>query len=101
ESVAKAAVLIESLPWLKKFRGKIMVVKFGGHAMVDAELQRAFAEDMVYLHHIGVHPVVVHGGGPQISARLKARNIETEFRAGLRVTTPQVMQVVQEVLAEE
>ena len=67
----KAAVLIESLPWLKRFAGKTVVVKFGGNAMVDADLQRAFAEDMVYLRYAGLKPVVVHGGGPQISAMLE------------------------------
>ncbi len=69
---AKAQVLIESLPWLKRFHGETIVVKFGGNAMVSAELQRAFAEDMVYLRYAGIKPVVVHGGGPQISAMLDA-----------------------------
>ena len=98
DAAAKAAVLIESLPWLQRFAGKIVVVKFGGNAMVDDDLKRAFAEDMVYLRHAGVKPVVVHGGGPQISAELRARGIESEFRGGLRVTTPEVMTVVKEVL---
>jgi acetylglutamate kinase len=98
DAAAKAAVLIESLPWLQRFAGKIVVVKFGGNAMVDDDLKRAFAEDMVYLRHAGLKPVVVHGGGPQISAELKARGIESEFRGGLRVTTPEVMTVVKEVL---
>ena len=97
-AAVKAAVLIESLPWLQRFAGKIVVVKFGGNAMVDDDLKRAFAEDMVYLRHAGVKPVVVHGGGPQISAELNARGIESEFRGGLRVTTPEVMTVVKEVL---
>ena len=98
DAAAKAAVLIESLPWLQRFAGKIVVVKFGGNAMVDDTLKRAFAEDMVYLRHAGVKPVVVHGGGPQISAELMARGIVSEFRGGLRVTTPEVMTVVKEVL---
>jgi acetylglutamate kinase len=98
EAAAKAAVLIESLPWLQRFAGKIIVVKFGGNAMVDDQLKRAFAEDMVYLRHAGIRPVVVHGGGPQISAELKQRGIASEFRGGLRVTTPEVMAVVKEVL---
>jgi acetylglutamate kinase len=98
EAAAKAAVLIESLPWLQRFAGKIIVVKFGGNAMVDEDLKRAFAQDMVYLRHAGIRPVVVHGGGPQISAALKQRGIASEFRGGLRVTTPEVMTVVKEVL---
>jgi acetylglutamate kinase len=98
DAAAKAAVLIESLPWLQRFAGKIVVVKFGGNAMVDDTLKRAFAEDMVYLRHAGLRPVVVHGGGPQISAELANRGIASEFRGGLRVTTPEVMAVVKDVL---
>ncbi len=97
----KAAVLIESLPWLQRFAGKTVVVKFGGNAMVDEQLKRAFAEDMVYLRHAGVRPIVVHGGGPQISAALADRGIPSEFIAGLRVTTPEVMGVVKEVLEND
>jgi acetylglutamate kinase len=95
----RAHTLIESLPWLKHFRGRVIVVKFGGNAMVDEALERAFAEDMVYLHHVGIHPVVIHGGGPQISAELKRRGIPSEFRGGLRVTSPEAMEVVRDVLA--
>jgi acetylglutamate kinase len=101
DAAAKAAVLIESLPWLKRFAGKIIVVKFGGNAMVDDDLKRTFAEDMVYLRHAGIRPVVVHGGGPQISAELAKRGIPSEFRGGLRVTTPEVMAVVKDVLRDE
>ena len=101
EAAAKAAVLVESLPWLKRFRGEIIVVKFGGNAMVDDELTRAFAEDMVYLRHTGVLPVVVHGGGPQISRELEARGIHSEFKGGYRVTTPEAIGVVREVLATQ
>ena len=97
----KAAVLIESLPWLKRFAGKIIVIKFGGNAMVDDALKTAFAEDMVYLRHVGIRPVVVHGGGPQISAALAERGIASEFRGGLRVTTPEAMTVVKEVLTTQ
>ena len=75
-----------------------MVVKFGGNAMVDADLQRAFAEDMVYLRHVGIRPVVVHGGGPQISAMLERLGIPSEFQGGYRVTTPETMDVVRMVL---
>lgn len=94
----KAETLIESLPWLQKFHGKTVVVKFGGNAMVDADLQRAFAEDMAYLRWIGIKPVVVHGGGPQISARLAELGIESEFRDGFRVTTAEIIGVVRDVL---
>ena len=101
DAAAKAAVLIESLPWLKRFAGKIIVIKFGGNAMVDDDLKRAFAEDMVYLRHAGIRPVVVHGGGPQISRALAERGIESEFRGGYRVTTPEIMTVVRDVLSDE
>jgi acetylglutamate kinase len=98
DAAIKAGTLIESLPWLKRFAGQIVVVKFGGNAMVDAELQRAFAEDMVYLRYAGLKPVVVHGGGPQISAMLERLGIPSEFRGGYRVTTPETMEVVRMVL---
>jgi acetylglutamate kinase len=97
-AAVKAATLIESLPWLKRFHEQIIVVKFGGNAMVSEDLQRAFAEDMVYLRYAGIHPVVVHGGGPQISAMLERLGIESEFRGGYRVTTPEAMDVVRMVL---
>ena len=97
----KAETLIESLPWLQKFHGKTVVVKFGGNAMVDSELQKAFAEDMAYLRWIGIKPVVVHGGGPQISARLAELGIENEFKDGLRVTTPEIIDVVRDVLRNQ
>jgi acetylglutamate kinase len=98
EASVKAATLIEALPWLKRFHDEIIVVKFGGNAMVSEELQRAFAEDMVYLRYAGIRPVVVHGGGPQISAMLARLGIESEFRGGYRVTTPEAMDVVRMVL---
>lgn len=94
----KAGTLIESLGWLKRFSGKIVVVKFGGNAMVSPELQRAFAEEMVYLRYVGLKPVVVHGGGPQITAMLDRLGIPSEFRGGYRVTTPETMDVVRMVL---
>jgi acetylglutamate kinase len=97
----KAETLIESLPWLQDFHGKVVVIKFGGNAMVDEELTRAFAEDMAYLRFVGIKPVVVHGGGPQITARLAELGIQTEFRSGLRVTTPEVIQVVRDVLRNQ
>ena len=97
----KAATLIESLPWLQQFHDKILVVKFGGNAMTNTELQRAFAEDMAYLRWVGIKPVVVHGGGPQISAKLKELGIESEFKGGLRVTTKETIDVVRDVLRNQ
>ena len=94
----KAYVLAEALPWLQKFRGKIVVVKYGGNAMIDDTLKSAFAADMAFLRTVGIHPVVVHGGGPQINAMLKRLGLEGEFRGGFRVTTPEVMDVVRMVL---
>jgi acetylglutamate kinase len=94
----KAAVLVEALPWLQRFRGAIVVVKYGGNAMVDEELKKAFAEDMVFLRLCGLRPVVVHGGGPQIKTMLDKLGIHSEFRGGLRVTTPEAMDVVRMVL---
>lgn len=98
QAAQKARVLIESLPWLKKFRGRIMVIKFGGNAMIDDALMTAFAEDVVYLHHTGILPVIVHGGGPQINEMLARLGIESEFKGGYRVTTPETMEVVRMVL---
>ena len=83
---------------LEELRKKIVVVKYGGNAMTDPALQAAFAADMVYLCNAGVHPVVVHGGGPQISAMLKKLGIPGEFKGGFRVTTPAVLDVVRMVL---
>jgi len=94
----KAATLIESLPWLERFHGTTVVIKYGGNAMVDPTLKKAFAADMVFLRYAGIKPVVVHGGGPQISAMLGRLGIESEFRGGLRVTTPEAMEVVRMVL---
>lgn len=94
----KAAILAEALPWLQQHHGKIVVVKYGGNAMIDDELKRAFAADMVFLRHVGLHPVVLHGGGPQISAMLDRLGLEGEFKGGFRVTTPEVMEVVRMVL---
>jgi acetylglutamate kinase len=94
----KAAILIEALPWLERYVGRTIVVKYGGNAMVDDDLKRAFAQDIVFLRTVGVKPVVVHGGGPQISSMLKRLGIESEFRGGLRVTTPEAMDVVRMVL---
>ncbi|MEH1169704.1 acetylglutamate kinase [Micromonospora sp. CPCC 205539] len=94
----KAEALIEALPWLARFAGSTVVVKYGGNAMIDPELQRAFAADIVFLRCVGLKPVVVHGGGPQISAMLGRLGITSEFRGGLRVTTAEAMDVVRMVL---
>ncbi|HEY6278463.1 MAG TPA: acetylglutamate kinase [Streptosporangiaceae bacterium] len=95
---AKAATLIEALPWLDRFHGQIVVIKYGGHAMTDQPLRLAFAQDVVFLRYAGLRPVVVHGGGPQISAQLDRLGIASTFTAGLRVTTPETMDVVRMVL---
>ena len=95
---AKAQTLVEALPWLERFRGAVVVVKYGGNAMVDDELKAAFAQDIVFLRYAGLRPVVVHGGGPQIAAMLDRLGLTSEFRGGLRVTTPEVMDVVRMVL---
>lgn len=97
-ATAKAAVLIEALPWIQRFSGTTMVIKYGGNAMVSEPLRRAFAEDIVFLHHCGIHPVVVHGGGPQINTMLDRLGIASEFAGGLRVTTAEAMEVVRMVL---
>ncbi|MFI7703836.1 acetylglutamate kinase [Nonomuraea sp. NPDC049480] len=94
----KAEALIEALPWLTRFHGATVVIKYGGNAMTDEALKEGFAEDVVFLHHVGLRPVVVHGGGPQISSALDKLGIESTFTAGLRVTTPEAMQVVRMVL---
>ncbi|MFB8248728.1 acetylglutamate kinase [Streptomyces sp. NPDC055952] len=98
-ALPKAQILIEALPWLVRHNGKTVVIKFGGNAMVDEDLKAAFAQDVVFLHHAGLKPVVVHGGGPQISAALDRHGIVSEFKAGLRVTTEDAMDVVRMVLA--
>jgi acetylglutamate kinase len=95
---AKAAVLIEALPWLDRFHGQTVVIKYGGHAMTDESLRHGFAQDVVFLRYAGLRPVVVHGGGPQISAHLARLGLESTFTAGLRVTTPETMDVVRMVL---
>ncbi len=95
---AKAQVLAEALPWLKQLHGKIVVIKYGGNAMTDDALRCAFAADMAFLRNCGVHPVVVHGGGPQISAMLQRLGIAGDFKGGFRVTTPEVLDVARMVL---
>lgn len=95
---AKARTLAAALPWLKRYHGRTIVVKYGGNAMTDDALKVAFAEDIAFLRFAGFKPVVVHGGGPQISRMLDKLGIKSEFRGGLRVTTPEAMDVVRMVL---
>lgn len=99
QAIDKASTLIEALPWLSRFHGKTVVIKFGGNAMTDPELCARFAENIVFLRYAGIRPVVVHGGGPQIQEHLDRLGIQSSFAAGLRVTTPEVMDVVRLVLA--
>ena len=98
EASAKAATLIESLPWLRRFSDQIVVIKYGGNAMVSEELQDAFAADIAYLRYVGIKPVVVHGGGPQISSMLDRLAIPSEFKGGYRVTSTEAISVVRMVL---
>jgi acetylglutamate kinase len=97
----KAQILAQALPYIRKFHGKTMVIKYGGNAMTDPALQAAFAEDVVLLKLVGIHPVVVHGGGPQIETALKRLGKEGRFIQGMRVTDAETMEVVEWVLAGE
>jgi acetylglutamate kinase len=98
DAIAKAATLIEALPWLNRFHGQTVVIKYGGHAMTDAALRTGFAQDVVFLRYAGLRPVVVHGGGPQITEHMDRLGLASTFTAGLRVTTPEAMDVVRMVL---
>jgi acetylglutamate kinase len=98
QALAKASVLVDALPWLERFNGKVVVIKYGGSAMTSPDLQRAFAEDVVFLRYAGLKPVVVHGGGPQITEHLDRLGMPSEFRGGLRVTSAEAMTVVRMVL---
>ncbi|MGI8717427.1 MAG: acetylglutamate kinase [Lapillicoccus sp.] len=97
-AASKAQTLVEALPWLERFSGRLVVVKYGGNAMLDTALKKAFAEDVAFLRYAGLRPVVVHGGGPQIGEMLSRLGLRSEFKGGLRVTTPEVMDVVRMVL---
>ena len=97
-ATAKAGTLIEALPWLDRFHGQTVVIKYGGHAMTAQELRAGFAQDLVFLRHAGLRPVVVHGGGPQVTGHLDRLGIESVFTAGLRVTTEETIDVVRMVL---
>ena len=98
QALAKAATLVDALPWLQRFQGKIVVIKYGGNAMTSPDLQAAFAEDVVFLRYAGLRPVIVHGGGPQVTAHLDRLGMPSEFRGGLRVTPPEAMGIVRMVL---
>lgn len=98
ELINKANVLVEALPWIKQFYGKTIVIKYGGNAMVDEHLKEGFARDIILMKYIGLNPVVVHGGGPQIGRVLEAMGIETRFEQGMRVTDARTMDVVEMVL---
>jgi acetylglutamate kinase len=97
-ALTKAQTLVDALPWLARFHGRTVVIKYGGHAMADVSLREAFAEDVVFLRYAGIRPVVVHGGGPQITRHLDRLGVESVFTGGLRVTTPETMEVVRMVL---
>jgi acetylglutamate kinase len=97
-ATAKAGTLVEALPWLDRFHGQTVVIKYGGHAMTADELRAGFAQDLVFLRHAGLRPVVVHGGGPQVTGHLDRLGIESVFTAGLRVTTEETIDVVRMVL---
>ena len=94
----RAEILAQALPYICKYHGKTMVIKYGGNAMTDPQLQAGFAQDVVLLKLVGMNPVVVHGGGPQINDMLTRLNIESSFANGLRVTDAATMEVVQMVL---
>jgi len=98
ELIAKADILLETLPYLRRFAGRTVVIKYGGHAMLDAQLQSGFAEDVVLLRSIGLRPIIVHGGGPQIEAALSKHGIKTQFVRGMRVTDEDTMEIVEMVL---
>src|SRR5512135_557420 len=98
ELIAKAEILLDALPYIRRYSGKTMVIKYGGHAMVDEELKESFAQDVVLLKFIGINPVIVHGGGPQIEELLSQLGIASQFVRGMRVTDPQTMAVVEMVL---
>ena len=98
KSIERAEILLESLPYIRRFYNKTIVIKYGGHAMVDADLKDLFAKDVVMMKYIGIHPVVVHGGGPQIGNFLKKLGKDSKFVQGMRVTDEETMDIVEMVL---
>ncbi len=99
--IGKAEVLMEALPYIQRFYGKTFVVKYGGRAMVDEQLKASFAQDIVLLKYVGISPVVVHGGGPQIDQTLKKMGIVSRYMQGMRVTDPETLDIVEMVLVAE
>jgi len=99
EAIKKADVLIEALPYLRKFRHKIFVLKYGGSILMEEKVRRSILEDLVFLFFAGIQVILVHGGGPEISRRLKENSIESEFHAGMRITSLKVLDIVRESLA--
>ena len=99
--IHKASTLVEALPYIREHAGKIVVIKYGGHAMGDPKLSKSFSKDIGLIREIGIQPVIVHGGGPQIGTMLKKKNIETKFVQGLRITDKETVKIVEEVLANE
>ena len=98
KSMERAEILMEALPYIRRFYSKIIVIKYGGHAMVDEELKDLFAKDLVMMKYIGLHPVVIHGGGPQIGTYLKRLGKSSQFIQGMRVTDQETMDIVEMVL---
>ena len=98
EEIARAKVLVESLPYMREFSGSTVVIKYGGHAMVDEALKRSFALDVILMKHIGINPVIVHGGGPQINRFLEKMQVTPSYVQGMRVTDGETMDVVEMVL---
>ena len=99
--IHKASTLVEALPYIRQHSGEIIVIKYGGHAMGDPKLSKNFSKDICLLKEVGIHPIIIHGGGPQIEERLKLKNIKSEFVEGLRVTDVETIKVVEEVLSKD
>ena len=99
--INKASTLVEALPYIREHSGKNIVIKYGGHAMVDTRLANSFSQDIGLLKEVGINPIVVHGGGPQIGNMLKRKNIKSNFIEGLRVTDKETVKVVEEVLSKD
>ena len=96
--IEKAGILIEAMPYINKFHGKTVVIKYGGSAMTDSDIKNSVIGDIAFMKMVGINPVIVHGGGPEINAALKLNNIEPVFKDGLRVTDEKTMEIVEEVL---
>jgi len=99
--IEKVNTLLESLPYIREFNGKTVVIKYGGHAMLDDALRKSFARDVVLLKLVGINPVIVHGGGPQINQAMKTSGLQPTFVKGLRVTDAETMRIVERVLVGE